>query len=114
MNKFRARSLGLRPLSIKSGAGVLDNLKVPWTYCMSSGLVPKPKDWKSNIGMCVLIPGINNQVFNNFKDVVGFYFLDLATDYKPPDDLAAFLAAGEPPVYIGFVFGNSAPLFVDE
>jgi hypothetical protein len=34
-------------------------------------------------------------------DVVGFYFLDLATNYTPPDDLAAFLAAGEPPVYIG-------------
>ncbi|KAE9401511.1 glycosyltransferase family 1 protein [Gymnopus androsaceus JB14] len=84
VNKFRARSLGLRPLSLKSGAGVLDNLKVPWTYCMSSGLVPKPKDWKSHI------------------DVVGFYFLDLATNYTPPDDLAAFLDAGEPPVYIGF------------
>ena len=34
-------------------------------------------------------------------DVVGFYFLDLATNYTPPQDLAAFLAAGEAPVYIG-------------
>jgi UDP:flavonoid glycosyltransferase YjiC (YdhE family) len=34
--------------------------------------------------------------------VIGFYFLDLATNYKPPDDLAAFLAAGPPPIYIGF------------
>ncbi|KAJ3889776.1 glycosyltransferase family 1 protein [Lentinula edodes] len=84
VNKFRRRSLGLPALSLKSGAGVLDNVKVPWTYCMSSGLVPKPKDWKSHI------------------DVVGFYFLDLATDFTPPDDLVAFLAAGEPPVYIGF------------
>ena len=30
-----------------------------------------------------------------YTDVVGFYFLDLATSYTPPDDLAAFLAAGE-------------------
>jgi sterol 3beta-glucosyltransferase len=37
------------------------------------------------------------------QDVVGFYFLDLATSYQPADDLAAFLAAGEPPIYIGFV-----------
>ncbi|KAJ3732112.1 glycosyltransferase family 1 protein [Lentinula guzmanii] len=84
INKFRKRSLGLPALSLKSGAGVLDNVKVPWTYCMSFSLVPKPKDWKSHI------------------DVVGFYFLDLATEYTPPDDLVAFLAAGEPPVYIGF------------
>ncbi|ELU40833.1 UDPGT domain-containing protein [Rhizoctonia solani AG-1 IA] len=35
-------------------------------------------------------------------DVVGFYFLDLASDYKPPDDLIEFLKCGEPPVYIGF------------
>ncbi|CAE6356862.1 unnamed protein product [Rhizoctonia solani] len=34
--------------------------------------------------------------------VVGFYFLDLASDYKPPDDLIEFLKCGEPPVYIGF------------
>ena len=35
------------------------------------------------------------------SDVVGFYFLDLATDYKPAEDLAKFLADGPPPVYIG-------------
>ncbi|KIK62425.1 glycosyltransferase family 1 protein [Collybiopsis luxurians FD-317 M1] len=84
VNKFRRRTLGLEALSLSSGASVLDHVKVPWTYCMSSGLVPKPKDWKSHI------------------DIVGFYFLDLAIDYTPPDDLATFLAAGEPPVYIGF------------
>lgn len=38
------------------------------------------------------------------KDVVGFYFLDLATSYQPPPDLVAFLEAGPPPVYIGYVF----------
>lgn len=35
-------------------------------------------------------------------DVVGFCFLNLATDYKPPEDLAKFLQAGPPPIYIGF------------
>nr|GAT54436.1 glycosyltransferase family 1 protein [Mycena chlorophos] len=84
INNFRKRSLGLEPLSLRSGPSLLDRLKVPWTYCMSPALVPKPNDWRNHI------------------DVVGFYFLDLATTYQPPDDLAAFLAAGEPPVYIGF------------
>lgn len=36
-----------------------------------------------------------------FLDVIGFYFLDLATNFKPNAELEAFLEAGEPPVYIG-------------
>lgn len=37
------------------------------------------------------------------SDVVGFYFLELAANYKPEADLESFLSAGPPPVYIGFV-----------
>jgi hypothetical protein len=37
-------------------------------------------------------------------DVVGFYFLDLATNYQPPSDLVAFLNAGDTPIYIGYLF----------
>ncbi|KAL1716746.1 glycosyltransferase family 1 protein [Schizophyllum commune] len=84
VNKFRNRALGLPSLSVRSGPGLTDRLRVPWTYCMSPALVPKPSDWSNHI------------------DVVGFYFLDLATSYSPPDDLKAFLVAGETPVYIGF------------
>ncbi|CAL8077840.1 unnamed protein product [Prunus armeniaca] len=40
-------------------------------------------------------------------DVVGFCFLDLASNYEPPDSLAEWLEAGEQPVYIGF---DSLPL----
>jgi sterol 3beta-glucosyltransferase len=85
INDFRKNQLALPSLSLSTGPGILERAKVPWTYCMSSGLVPKPDDWKNNI------------------DVVGFYFLDLATSYKPPEDLTRFLADGEPPVYIGYV-----------
>ncbi|KAF9484985.1 glycosyltransferase family 1 protein [Pholiota conissans] len=84
LNAFRTSKLGLHPLSIRTGPGYVDRLKVPWTYCMSPALVPKPGDWKNHI------------------DVVGFYFLDLATSYQPEPDLIAFLDAGDPPVYIGF------------
>jgi UDP:flavonoid glycosyltransferase YjiC (YdhE family) len=57
---------------------------VPHTYCWSPSLVPKPADWPAYI------------------DVSGFFFLDLAKNYKPPDDLAQFLKSGDPPIYIGF------------
>lgn len=84
INEFRTTKLGLEPLTVRSGPGAIDRLKVPWTYCYSPELVPKPDDWQNHI------------------DVVGFYFLDLATGYTPAEDLAAFLAAGPPPIYIGF------------
>ena len=34
-------------------------------------------------------------------DMVGFYFLEQDSGYQPPQELADFLAAGPPPVYIG-------------
>lgn len=84
INSFRTSTLGLKPLSFRSGPGVTDRLRIPWTYCMSPALVPKPSDWTNHI------------------DVVGFYFLDLASEYQPPENIKKFLAEGEPPVYIGF------------
>jgi len=50
----------------------------------SPGLIPKPEDWGPEI------------------DIAGFVFLDLASSFKPPETLAGFLDAGEPPVYISF------------
>lgn len=35
-------------------------------------------------------------------DVVGFCFLDLASNYQPPEDLVRWLKAGPKPIYIGF------------
>lgn len=111
-NTFRKRTLGLEPLSSRSGPSVLDRLKVPWTYCWSRSLIPKPLDWKNTI------------------DVSGFYFLETDSvrsrrpftfdvcyerdadsrkrlhfdqNYSPPPEMQAFLDAGEPPIYIGCV-----------
>jgi hypothetical protein len=50
----------------------------------SPALIPKPKDW------------------GDYISISGFYFLSLASNYQPDADLADFLAAGPPPVYIGF------------
>ena len=52
-------------------------------YAYSSHVVPKPADW----GEDVLVSG--------------YWFLD-SDAWRPDAELAAFLDAGEPPVYVGF------------
>jgi hypothetical protein len=84
INNFRIKTLGLEPVSTLWAPGQLYRLKVPYTYLWSPGLIPKPKDWGPEI------------------DIAGFVFLDLASSFKPPEDLVKFLNTGEPPVYIGF------------
>ena len=84
INRFRQKSLNLEPVSIMWAPGMASRLRIPYTYCWSPALIPKPGDWGNHI------------------DISGFYFLNLATNYTPPDDLAAFLAAGPPPIYVGF------------
>ncbi|ETS84585.1 hypothetical protein PFICI_02610 [Pestalotiopsis fici W106-1] len=84
INRFRTKILDLDPLSLIWAPGVLTRLRIPYTYCWSPALIPKPNDWGNHI------------------DIAGFYFLNLASNYSPEPELAAFLEAGPPPVYIGF------------
>ncbi|KAK3686268.1 hypothetical protein LTR37_019991 [Vermiconidia calcicola] len=84
VNRFRENTLRLEPVSALWAPGALYRMKVPYTYLWSPALVPKPRDWGPEI------------------DVGGFVFLNLADDFKPPQDLSDFLEAGDPPVYIGF------------
>lgn len=53
INKFR-RSLDLEPVSTAEGPNLADNLKIPFTYCWSPGLVPKPRDWHAHIGIPII------------------------------------------------------------
>lgn len=73
---WRAETLGL-PARGKPGppAGTL--------YGYSRHVLPKPSDWKPDVA------------------VTGYWFLD-SPDWSPDADLAAFLSAGEPPIYVGF------------
>lgn len=58
--------------------------------CMvSPAAFPRPSDWDEGLHMA------------------GYWFLDEAPDWQPDEALAAFLAAGEEPVYIGF--GSMTP-----
>ncbi|KAJ2894553.1 glycosyltransferase family 28 domain-containing protein [Zalerion maritima] len=84
INRFRIKALDLEPLSLIWAPGLLTRLRIPYTYCWSPALIPKPNDWGNNI------------------DISGFYFLNLASAYTPEPELAEFLANGPPPVYIGF------------
>ena len=84
VNRFRQKSLGLEPISLMLAPGMLARMKVPHTYCWSPALIPKPKDWGNQIS------------------ISGFYFLSLASNFTPEQELKAFLDAGPPPVYIGF------------
>ncbi|CAN6724991.1 unnamed protein product [Malus baccata var. baccata] len=88
INEFRKKMLKLRPITYLSG-NYSSQPDVPHGYIWSPHLVPKPKDWGPKI------------------DVVGFCFLDLASNYEPPEPLAKWLEAGDEPVYIGF---GSLPL----
>jgi sterol 3beta-glucosyltransferase len=53
-------------------------------YGFSPQIVPRPPDWPA------------------MQHVSGYWFLDRPTEWQPPEDLAAFLAAGPPPVLVGF------------
>eukprot|EP00955_Chlamydomonas_euryale_P041176 351927-Chlamydomonas_euryale.AAC.1 len=64
----------------------LDRPQVPVSYIWSPSLVPRPDDWPTSC------------------EVVGFINVELQKliKYEPEPELAEFLAAGPPPVYIGF------------
>ncbi|GFF81393.1 sterol 3-beta-glucosyltransferase UGT80B1 [Aspergillus lentulus] len=83
INEWRRKDLDLEDVATFEGPHLAEILKVPFTYCWSPALVPKPLDWPS------------------YVDVCGFFFRD-TPEYDPPADLKAFLASGSPPVYIGF------------
>ncbi|KAJ3682429.1 hypothetical protein LUZ60_015002 [Juncus effusus] len=79
---FRKNMLKLESITFNSVTEKV--LNIPHGYIWSPSLVPKPKDWGPKV------------------DVVGFCFLDLASNYTPPKELVKWLESGEKPIYIGF------------
>ena len=83
VNSFRKSTLGLEEIHLTDGPSLLEILRIPFTYCWSSGLIPKPADWPPHIDVC------------------GFLFRK-PPKYSPQPDLDMFLRSGPIPVYIGF------------
>lgn len=66
------------PLYAKNLAGM------PVLYGFSPVVIPPPKDWGTDV------------------HVTGYWFLDVEDGWAPPTGLVEFLAAGPPPIFIGF------------
>ncbi|NRQ36952.1 glycosyltransferase family 1 protein [Nonomuraea sp. NN258] len=79
--RWRTEALGLdagfRPVADLVRAGAV-------LHAWSPSLLPAPADWPAS------------------AEPVGFWTIPPAADWSPPDELAAFLDRGDPPVYVGF------------
>ncbi|KAI8292449.1 Sterol 3-beta-glucosyltransferase UGT80B1 [Colletotrichum sp. SAR11_57] len=82
INEWR-KTIDLEEVPFSEGPVLAEVQKIPFTYCWSPALVPKPEDWPAYIDVC------------------GFFFRE-PPQYTPPPDLAEFLAKGPTPIYIGF------------
>ncbi|KAI4204739.1 MAG: hypothetical protein LQ346_001563 [Caloplaca aetnensis] len=84
VNRWRKTELGLRSTNLDK----LQPNKVPFLYNFSPSVVVPPLD------------------YSDWIRVTGYWFLDEASDWTPPEDLSAFIrrarADGKKIVYIGF------------
>jgi sterol 3beta-glucosyltransferase len=80
----RKQVLGLPPASFFGPKPATSAQALPTLYGFSPSVIPPPPDW------------------NNDQHVTGFWFLDSADEWTPPQKLMNFLQAGSPPIYIGF------------
>ncbi|MBD2121002.1 glycosyltransferase [Trichocoleus sp. FACHB-262] len=84
LNEFRRSQLHLPSIPLGTIYRRLDHLPTPALYGYSPSVVPQPANWSDRIQM------------------TGYWFLDQASDWQPSPALLDFLAAGSPPVYVGF------------
>ncbi|HEY0526713.1 MAG TPA: glycosyltransferase [Stellaceae bacterium] len=83
-NEARRRLLGLRPWPVLPAPVDAINRRGPLAlFGFSPSVVPRPADWPPQCR------------------VTGYWFLD-DPEWRTPPELEAFLAAGPPPVYVGF------------
>ncbi len=85
INQWRQEILDLPPVSLFSDPlSRMNKQKLPFLGGYSPAFLPKPSDWP------------------DWVHVTGYWFLDSPKDWQPPQELMEFIAAGSPPVYIGF------------
>jgi len=84
VNGVARRSLGMRPFPLRGPLADAERERIPLLHAHSPSVLPKPPDWPEH------------------AHVTGYWFLDRPEGFTPPAELEAFLAAGPPPVYVGF------------
>ena len=84
INRWRKRELGLRSTNLVT----MQPNKVPFLYSFSPSVVVPPLD------------------YSDWIRVTGYWFLDEASDYTPPEELTSFISKartdGKKIVYVGF------------
>lgn len=75
---------GKRQIPLSTPYQAIYREKRPLLCCYSPAAFPKPDD----------VP--------NHVHVLGYFFLDPPSDWRPSPELSDFLASGPPPVYVGF------------
>lgn len=83
-NRVRTQVLDLPPFSFGGPLRQIRQGGLLRLYAYSSHVVPRPSDWPAH------------------HVVTGYWFLPPPAGWQPSAELSAFLAAGPPPVYIGF------------
>jgi sterol 3beta-glucosyltransferase len=84
-NRWRQEHLNLPPLPLRPWPyDTLHGRPAPKLYCFSPVVIPKPADWDEH------------------AHITGYWFLNHPPKWRPPANLIDFLAAGPPPVYVGF------------
>ncbi|MHB0935452.1 MAG: glycosyltransferase [Armatimonadota bacterium] len=78
------RELGLPPMPLREIARQAKLAQTPILYGYSPSVISPPPDWPPHL------------------HVTGYWFLDGPVDWQPSAALLDFLAAGPPPVYVGF------------
>lgn len=84
VNHARAEALNLPPVALRKVIATRERNQRPVLHGYSPLVLPKPPDW------------------SDWHHVTGYWFLERDQTWHPPADLVAFLAAGPPPVYVGF------------
>lgn len=88
---MRQKVLGLRAAPFWGPYNAECLHRYPILYGFSPSVIPKPSDWHNT-------------------HVTGYWFLEPAPDWNPPNDLMEFLENGSIPLYIGFgSMGNRNP-----
>jgi len=84
LTRIVRREMGLPSLESSEQHRSLLTGGAPIMFAFSPSVVPRPEDWPAQ------------------AQVTGYWFLERDAGWQPPTELTEFLAAGPPPVYVGF------------